>query len=746
MPDTRGQKAVDVQDISRRDFLKISSLVIGALALPSTQTGTLLGPAFAVPERAPAPQLYFQWQNEFLCKTIYPMREVKLRDFLIYYQEVDVWAQYKDKDINALSTDVDAYKKEWEANAAAALEEYVRLRDYFLTKDVRPAYSNFQPIDEAELTEINNLHTVFAQSWPRNIRGERNFVDGILANWLLHRNGIRDWIRVRKRRLEVMAQDHPRRPAETKELEVRENSALPMAEQEMNQLRAFLATYDKIEQRKLAWYRLSRNDPNFKTPEADFLTNYPAEQQVTIRDLAYWKVEKYTKSIAKKNQYELLDEISQRFQMEPKRFPPWLQYMVVHFSGMRYASAHGSWADPGDLIVRMSVLAAKHELRALDDAEIERRCKEKISVYESTGGTNKPKLALATEKEWQDKIQLDLKSVKANGPKTRRAGLLALQTDEVSYEIKSLSTEDVLQGLRGMKSAFPTWAWKEIVRFTPLRVTEVSGLDWEKLTPQEEEERYSQQSNDIRTVMDAWENYDPTAWRDEHGRTLELIVTRAVCNEVAEHCQHIRGYLPPGGLAARPKWYVTNETENAVPGSYYVKPTSEKDYTQGASILWLRFVSAATSNPTQWRVAKWIETKQKVGLLPAEFRTKTGKDGGWVYRFGEVITRAHTTITPDKRKIVENQWLRWIHEATVAEVAETADGMTIITYETALPGGLEGSSAVGTFKIPLDWLLSDGTEDQYNRSFAGYVPERQVPVEYLNKMLDWNKIFKKKVV
>ena len=75
-----------------------------------------------------------------------------------------------------------------------------------------------------------------------------------------------------------------------------------------------------------------------------------------------------------------------------------------------------------------------------------------------------------------------------------------------------------------------------------------------------------------------------------------------------------------------------------------------------------------------------------------------------------------------------SQWLRWIHEATVAEVAETADGMTVITYETALPGGNNATSAVGTFGIPLASLLSDGTEDQYNRSFVGYVPEGQVPV------------------
>jgi hypothetical protein len=108
-----------------------------------------------------------------------------------------------------------------------------------------------------------------------------------------------------------------------------------------------------------------------------------------------------------------------------------------------------------------------------------------------------------------------------------------------------------------------------------------------------------------------------------------------------------------------------------------------------------------------------------------------------------VTTRSRTTIKPDNQKVVENQWLRWIHEATVAEVAETADGMTVITFETALPDSDRATSAVGTFKMPLKWHLSDGTEDQYNRSFVGFVPEGQVPVEHLKKMLDWNKIFRK---
>jgi hypothetical protein len=254
------------------------------------------------------------------------------------------------------------------------------------------------------------------------------------------------------------------------------------------------------------------------------------------------------------------------------------------------------------------------------------------------------------------------------------------------------------------------------------------------------EERNAYQSKDIRAVMDAWENYELSAWREEHGRTQELIVTRLVCNEAAEHCQHIRGQLPPGGLAAKPKWYL--EAESKLPGAYFVKPTSEKDYTQGASILWLRFVSFSIMTPSEWQIAKPLETKQGVGLLPAEFK-KNAKNSAWVYSLGEVTTRSRTTITSDKQKVVENQWLRWIHEATVAEVAETADGMTVLTFETALPGGDKATSAVGIFKNSLKWHLSDGTEDQYNRSFVGYIPEGQVPVEHLKTMLDWNKIFRK---
>lgn len=739
VPDTSEQEKVDNQGVSRRDFLKFCTLTLGGLALPRPYT-SMIEQALAAPKLKPnIPKRYFQWQNRFLSKTIYPMREVKLRDFLIYYMEVDIWSNYKDKDINDLTIDVHEYKKAWEENAVAAQKEYSSLRDYFFKEDVREDYSKFQPIDEAELNEINNLHAIFAQSWPKDIRGERYFLQRMIAYWEGHRDVIHNWIKSRYRRQKVMDPAHPKYILEGEELKIKESITLPMAEQEMDQLRAFLATYDKIEKRKLDWYRMqNRGQAPEGMTEEEFLVNYPAEQEVGIHDIARWKIDDYTKSIENKNQYELLDMIYQRFQSEPERFPPWLQYMVVHFSGMRYASAHGSWADPKDLLVRLRAPKIEEEIKALDDATIERLCLEKIAAYESEVGT-KPALALATEEEWTQQIGWHLPNVKAYGPRTRRKGLTDLRKTEDAYEIMNKSTEAVLKILRTMKKDLPSWAWKEIVSLTPLRLTEVTSSNWEKLTQQQQEESYSQENYPLRAIINSWKFNNVTAWREEHGRTLELIVSRAVCNEAAEHCQHIRGHQPPGGLAARPKWYL--DREGKLPGAYFIKPTSEADYSQGASILWLRFVNFSTSNPTQWQIAKPFETKQQVGLLPAEFTSKKAEDRTWEYKFGEVTTRKRTTIMSDKRKVVEKEWLRWIHEATVAEVAETADGMMVLTFETALPGGDRATSAVGIHKMPLSWHLSDGTEDLYNRSFVGYLPEGDVPVERLDTMLDWNKIF-----
>jgi hypothetical protein len=249
-------------------------------------------------------------------------------------------------------------------------------------------------------------------------------------------------------------------------------------------------------------------------------------------------------------------------------------------------------------------------------------------------------------------------------------------------------------------------------------------------------------------IFSKWASDNTGMWRPEHGRTHEVIVTRAVCNETAEHAQHIRGHLPPGGLTDNAARYVKLAAEKA-PGAYFIHATGAEHYTQGASIFWLRYVN---SEPSVWQIPKPTQDSNGVGLVAAEFlgnrpKPKGGKNAPpaaapWEYKGGG-MTRTRTTIDAEKKKVTQNQWLRWIHEATVIEVTDTADGTYVYTFETSLPDDFAGTSCLGIFRNSLRWNLSDGDEDNYNRSFVGYVPEGQVPLEHMKVMMDWNKIILK---
>lgn len=687
-----------------------------------------------------AGQPYFQWQNEFLCKTIYPMRMQKLRDFLAYYKEIDLWAEYKLKNIANLKDDVQAYESGLESARLLEFKRYSALKSYFMTADVKGFFVKYKPIEETALAEIQKIHQLFIASWPKDIRGERSFILMRINALKTQMGFLKDRINYLQRRLAGMALNHPSRPKDEDELRLKEGSALPMLLDEMDKLRDFNDTYDKVEAPKLEWYRLAKADPNFKVSEEEFLANYKSKNPVTVRDIVRWKVDEYRKSLEGKSQYQLLEEIRQRFEKEPQRFPHWLQYMVVHFSGMRYASAHGSWADPKDLLAQLRLAEVKQEQLALSDADVAAKCEEKLRQYDPSHTGSKPRLATAAEKIWKDRIAMHMQGVKARGPQSRRNGLTGLTAEEIRYEYMSMTTEQALAKLEAMKDQFPGWAWKWIVRLTPLRVKYVNDLNWEKLTPEEETARAANLS--LSRILGDWQTRHTVGWRDEHGRSRELIVSRAVCNETAEHIQHMRGNLPPGGLTPKPSWYVKLEKDD--PAAFYVKPKAAADYKQGASIFWLRFVD---SEPNAWQVARPIAAKDGEGLLPKEFLgnrpQKKDAPPPWQYKPGNVTMRTRTIINANKQKVVQNQWLRWIHEATIIEVADTADGTYVYTFETSLPSDDRGTSCLGVFRNSLTWNLSDGTEDNYNRSFIGYVPENQIPAEQLKAMLDWNKILMK---
>ena len=689
-----------------------------------------------------SPTYNFQWQNPILLKDIYPMRLQKLRDFLIFYNEADLWAQYRNTNISALAADVREYESGMSAARAAELKQYTDLKKHFLTKDVRGLYARYMPFDEEALRLVQQNHDVFIASWPNDIRGERPFIQSRIESFKTQLGFLRDRVRFLQRQLEGMMPEHPNRPKVEAEYKLKSESAMPMVLEEMEKLRQFDATYDKLEGPKLEWYRRTKADPNFKTPEEQFLLNYGPKVAVTVQDIVRLKAEQYAKTLVNKDQYQLLAEIRARFEKEPKRFPLWLQYMVVHFSGMRYKSAHGSWADPRDLLVRLRLAEVQKAQAGLSDADVATQGAQKVAQYEGND-PNKPALAKATDKAWRDKIALQMPGIKAGGPKTKRASLVALSEAEAQYEFLTLTTDQALAKLEAMKAQLPAWAWKWIVMLTPLRVNYVTAPGWETFTPAEDKIRFA---DPLYPLFSKWASDNIGMWRPEHGRTQEVIVTRAVCNETAEHVQHIRGHLPPGGLTDNADRYVKLAASKA-PGAYFVHPTGPRNYTQGASIFWLRYVNSA---PSQWQIPRPTQDSNGVGLAPNAKRAQAsggGKNAApvsapWTYQGGG-FTRSRTTFDAQRKPISQNQWLRWIHEATVIEVVDTADGTYVYTFETSLPDDFAGTSCLGVFRNTLRWNLDDGPEDNYNRSFVGYAPEGQVPLLNLKPLMDWNRIMLK---
>ncbi|HEX9331597.1 MAG TPA: hypothetical protein VF896_06900 [Anaerolineales bacterium] len=903
-----------------------------------------------------AEPMYFQWQNEVLLKTIYPLREMKLRDFLVYCKEIDLWAEYKDKRIEDLQAEVQAYIAARANTSVTAYQSYKNLYAYFTQADVRTPYmAKYKLTDEAALADVKALHQTFMTYLPKyaDVRKEKYFVTQQVSSWEQKRKNLLQQVAQKQRRVNIVV---PEKKAIEEQGLQKLQAMFAIADEELDRLYAFVSTYNKIEKRKLEFYQAKqsaetgskgasaklddvhrrlqpveaqqrgivaslsrlRTPPNlasvqgyFSTPdianqihqqfpqadqsllntingihkqlavgllnlkddavklitiknhfyklqgqqqafqkeittletqlhnmpanwanraasqarldmlkgaglqviqteidklsdyqaafeyskksqaelaqmiqakekemlgvqqsssqlgkeasdlegqlnstssvrnmsEEEYLIHYSPDQPITVKDIVRGKIDEYKTSLAQKNHLELLEEIVQYFIKQPGRYPLWLQYMVIHFSGMRYATAHGSWADPKDLLMSLRTSDMEKNFKKMDDDAVEALAQARITIYEGSASPvpDAPKLAQTQDQKWKDKIAFHLRGLKSPSDYYQRKALFDLRLDEENYEIETMTPTQALEELESIKDTLPEWMWKEIVKLTDLRVNEVNDPNWEKLTSDEEEQRNEAKYAEFREIMNKWKQENLTGWREEHDRSDQLIVTRSVCNEVAEQIQHLRGYSPPGGLTAKAPWYLKNESEAKVPGTlrpYFVKPASAKDYNVGASILWVRFVNEL---PNPWRVAHPLKTKSGEGLIPAKYLAKTAADD-WTYTQSDVVMRTRIRTNEKKQTVKEQQWLRWIHEATVAAVAETADGTTILTFETALPYDDPRLSAVGVFKHDIYNLMFDGGEETYNGSFVGYLPEGVIPASNLEEMLDWNHILRRQVM
>jgi hypothetical protein len=153
--------------------------------------------------------------------------------------------------------------------------------------------------------------------------------------------------------------------------------------------------------------------------------------------------------------------------------------------------------------------------------------------------------------------------------------------------------QTALEQLKLLKPNIPSWMWKNVVRFTPLQIEEVTenDTDWEVYPKNRNEPGFD--NNFWGSTFTKWYKKDITQWRAHHQATIDPIVNRAVCNEVSEHILHLRWLTPSGGLNHKVDWYRhrARETEK-LPANHphkaiFKRATSVADFRPGASIFWL---------------------------------------------------------------------------------------------------------------------------------------------------------------
>ena len=398
---------------------------------------------------------------------------------------------------------------------------------------------------------------------------------------------------------------------------------------------------------------------------------------------------------------ELLGLILERFDADPdrKRYPDWLRYAAVHFSGIRYKSAHGTWSNPAMLIPKLEGMARDDLNKATP-----------------------PQLQEMAQKFGLQNLPADLE-----GKKNAIFNYITAREIAPTTSMQDVSDLADLERLLLMKERmhFPGWFWKEVVSHTALRLAVQKGdwtNDWEILSLDDLRERQTSKDPRWQTIWFGWIQ-DIAAWRQKHYGDLSLVVTRVVCNELSEHIHDLRGIKPAAGLTAKPVWYKNlmgspalpaQLAKSAQPGMDKEKAAIKKDTPQtpvsqvkdlpdgvfyfgralnrsyfkpGASILSLGWTAI---KPNPWQIAnpiagfdfqEQIDPTWQYALVNNEYvRTKPASQppGQPIKKMkDEKAGPAGKSTVPELR-----EWLRWIHEAIVVGVFDLVDGPNVITFET----------------------------------------------------------------
>jgi hypothetical protein len=405
----------------------------------------------------------YQWQNPHLRKTIYPFREMKLRDFLLIYKEIDLWKVMKDKPVDSqAASELIQNHTDIEKQLAVSRLEKEQLKKGLL--DLRKKHRQTLNRRDVRLLryKVTNLETRLA-----GLESKKKTLERQIAWYEKFAPDHPYYEKWKIRLVEVMV------PYEDVQEQLQETRQAYKTE-----LAPFEAEALEINQ------RTDKNTREIKrlTEQKKKLPPLDKRGSMNQRSVVRWLVYKYEQELLQMHHDQLMVEVLTRFDEEPGRYPKWLQYMVIHFSGMRYRSAHGSWADPRDLLEML--LLDEKEMLLLDenksriqgapDSQLAPMRRKAIAALEKN-------VSLETDARQKRRLGYRIKALKSSNWRTE---VQKFEAEKVVDEVEKLTDQQVLDQLKGKRARFPDWAWKELVSRTDLRL-EVSQDDWEELTREE---------------------------------------------------------------------------------------------------------------------------------------------------------------------------------------------------------------------------------------------------------------------
>ena len=488
-----------------------------------------------------------------------------------------------------------------------------------------------------------------------------------------------------------------------------------------------------------------------------------------------WRLRQFSQQISGMGHDELLGLVLDQFAADKdfSRYKKQERYLIIHFSGMRYASASRTWGPPQELLATLKEQEIREMFAVADRTAVEQEAEQTGAEIEAelgskdTGGARtaqlkaaragldapaaararlaatRPKEAAALadlesnvtlrEKALADgdadsveraNQQIELLEKQIGAPELKRVRVQLAAADrkrletlrdfrirEARQAMNGLSDLDALSVLQSMKDAFPPWVWHEVVRRTQLRV-KVTDPQWDEPVPVKSLDRRDPVTARWLAILDHWPR-EETVSVEKQGEKFEIVATAVVCNQLSEQAQHTFGKKITQGIRGAVEWYRDKAAKAAGRGDqpFFIRPAKEQDFVEGAGLFWAHFETA--KKPAEGNMARPLGGIDF--LTEARHAMQDGLvEGEWTYHIDPVTH--DITRTKGRGDTLQTQWFSWQHEATVLKRAPGR----VITFETSA-GARRHSWTLSSLLDPMNepWIKSQHGDTNV---FVGYAP------------------------